>query len=58
VTIAAERRNGFWLFTVEDNGIGIPSELGDDAFAMFKRAHSDDHEGSVGVPAVVTQPQG
>jgi signal transduction histidine kinase len=45
VTIAAEHADGFWLFTVEDNGVGIPPELGDDAFAMFKRAHSDDHEG-------------
>jgi signal transduction histidine kinase len=45
VTIAAEHRDGFWLFTVDDNGVGIPPELGDDAFAMFKRAHGDDSEG-------------
>jgi signal transduction histidine kinase len=46
VTVAAEHADGFWLFTVEDNGVGIPPELGDDAFAMFKRAHGDDYEGS------------
>jgi signal transduction histidine kinase len=45
VTIAAEQGDGFWLFDVADNGIGIPPELGDDAFAMFKRAHGDDYEG-------------
>jgi light-regulated signal transduction histidine kinase (bacteriophytochrome) len=45
VTIAAEHRDGFWLFTVDDNGVGIAPELGDDAFAMFKRAHGDDSEG-------------
>jgi signal transduction histidine kinase len=45
VTIAAEHRDGFWLFTVDDNGVGIPPELGDDAFVMFKRAHGDDSEG-------------
>lgn len=45
VTIAAEQRDGFWLFTVNDNGVGIPPELGDDAFAMFKRASGDDREG-------------
>jgi signal transduction histidine kinase len=45
VTIAAERAAGSWIFSVEDNGIGIPPELGDDAFAMFKRAHGDDREG-------------
>ena len=26
--------------------VGIPEELGDDAFTMFKRAHGDDFEGS------------
>jgi signal transduction histidine kinase len=45
VTIAAERGDGFSLFTVEDNGVGIPLELVDDAFAMFKRAHGDDYDG-------------
>jgi signal transduction histidine kinase len=45
VTIAAEQGDGFWLFDVADNGIGIPPELGDDAFAMFKRAHGEDYEG-------------
>jgi signal transduction histidine kinase len=45
VRIAAEEAPGFWLFSVEDNGVGIPSELGDDAFAMFKRAHGDEREG-------------
>jgi signal transduction histidine kinase len=45
VMVAAEHADGFWLFTVEDNGQGIPPELGDDAFAMFKRAHGDDSEG-------------
>jgi signal transduction histidine kinase len=43
--IAAERRDGGWLFCVDDNGVGIPPELGDEVFAMFKRAHGDDHDG-------------
>jgi light-regulated signal transduction histidine kinase (bacteriophytochrome) len=42
VKIWAERTDGFWLFTVEDNGAGMPPELGDDAFAMFRRAGIDD----------------
>jgi signal transduction histidine kinase len=45
VTIGAAQGDGVWLFNVDDNGIGIPPELGDDAFAMFKRAHGDDYEG-------------
>lgn len=46
VSISAEEEDGFWIVVVRDNGIGIPEELGDDAFAMFKRAHGDDFEGS------------
>jgi signal transduction histidine kinase len=45
VTIGAEHASGFWLFNVDDNGVGIPPELGDEAFAMFKRAHGDEYEG-------------
>jgi light-regulated signal transduction histidine kinase (bacteriophytochrome) len=45
VTINAERADGFWLFNVDDNGVGIPAELGDDVFAMFKRAHGDEIDG-------------
>ena len=46
VRIAAERADGAWVFSVSDNGVGIPRELGDDAFAMFKRAHGSEVEGS------------
>jgi signal transduction histidine kinase len=45
VKIGAELCAEAWLFTVDDNGIGIPPELGDEAFAMFKRAHGDDYAG-------------
>jgi signal transduction histidine kinase len=45
VTIAAERADGFWLLEVADNGVGIPPELAEDVFAMFKRGHGDEREG-------------
>ena len=52
VRIAAERADGFWLFTVADNGVGIPPELGDNAFAMFKRAGAGD-DASCGIGLAV-----
>jgi signal transduction histidine kinase len=45
VTVSAERHDDSWLFNVRDNGIGVPPELADDIFSMFKRAHGDDVEG-------------
>jgi signal transduction histidine kinase len=44
--VSAERREAAWLFSVRDNGIGVPSELGDEIFAMFKRAHGEEVPGS------------
>ena len=45
VSISAERRDGMWLFSVRDNGLGVPPDLGDEIFSMFKRAHGDDVPG-------------
>ena len=45
VAVTAERRDASWLFSVRDNGVGVPPELGDQIFSMFKRAHGDEIEG-------------
>jgi signal transduction histidine kinase len=45
VQVAAERRDGAWLFSVSDNGVGIPPDLGDEIFSMFKRAHGEEVTG-------------
>ena len=43
--MTAARRDASWLFSVRDNGVGVPPELGDQIFSMFKRAHGDEIEG-------------
>jgi len=45
VTVSAERHDAVWLFNVRDNGVGVPPELGDEIFSMFKRAHGEEIEG-------------
>lgn len=45
VTITAEQADGFWRFSVRDNGIGLPAGLGDDIFTTFKRAHGEEDGG-------------
>ena len=39
VTIAATQNAGQWLFSVEDNGIGIAKEFQTQIFGIFKRLH-------------------
>ena len=46
IAVSAERRDASWVFSVRDNGVGIPPELGDEIFSMFKRAHGGEVEGS------------
>lgn len=40
IHIAAERRDGAWLFSVRDNGIGVPPDRAGEVFTIFKRLHS------------------
>jgi PAS domain S-box-containing protein len=39
IAIGARRANGEWLFSVEDNGIGIEDRYADRVFQMFQRLH-------------------
>ncbi len=40
VHVSARRSPGFWVFSVRDNGIGIPLEFQEAIFGAFKRLHS------------------
>jgi PAS domain S-box-containing protein len=46
IHIWATRREGDWLFSVRDNGIGIEPEYSQQVFGIFKRLHGQDYEGT------------
>ena len=39
IHVGARREGADWIFSVQDNGIGIPAEYRDSVFVMFKRLH-------------------
>jgi len=40
IEIAASEDGGYWRFSVQDNGIGIPKEFQSQIFGIFKRLHN------------------
>jgi signal transduction histidine kinase len=46
ILVSAERNQGEWLFSVQDNGVGIDSQYFDQIFQAFRRLHGKDHPGS------------
>jgi len=49
IKISAERTTKEWVFSVQDNGIGIPREHFDDIFVMFRRLHAHSEYSGSGI---------
>jgi light-regulated signal transduction histidine kinase (bacteriophytochrome) len=53
VRVEAEQKDGEWIFSVADNGIGIPADQGGRIFGMFQRLHTRDVYPGMGVGLAV-----
>lgn len=49
IRIRADRQGTGWVFSVADNGIGIPSRFHSHVFGVFKRLHSPAHSSGTGI---------
>ena len=55
IKISSRRQDNQWLFTVEDNGIGIEAEYQDIVFQPFKRLHTQEQYSGSGVGLAICQ---
>ncbi len=49
ITISAKKQPGFWLFSIQDNGIGIDTKDQEKIFLIFKRLHNRNEYDGTGI---------
>lgn len=55
IHVSAERKDGHWLFSVKDNGIGIGPEYTAQIFGLFKRLHTNKKYPGTGIGLAICQ---
>lgn len=55
VHVSVQRHSGNLIFSVRDNGIGIPPEYKEQIFGLFKRLHTGDQYSGTGIGLAICQ---
>lgn len=53
IRISAKKQDGLWLFSIKDNGIGIPKEDLERIFVIFQRLHTREEYKGTGIGLAV-----
>jgi chemotaxis family two-component system sensor kinase Cph1 len=49
ICVGVEQKDGEWIFSVSDNGIGIDPQFNDRIFIIFQRLHRKEEYGGTGI---------
>jgi signal transduction histidine kinase len=55
IDVSADKTDGYWRFSVRDNGIGIASEYQEQIFGLFKRLHTNKKYPGTGIGLAICQ---
>ena len=55
IHISAQEKDNDWIYSVEDNGIGIDSKYSDQVFQIFKRLHTNEEYKGTGIGLAITK---
>lgn len=55
VEITAAEQDGWWVFSISDNGIGIEQEFAEQIFGLFRRLHGPDEYPGSGMGLAICQ---
>ncbi len=55
ISIGSAKQGNRWVFTVKDNGIGIPAQYQEKIFGIFKRLHGNDQYSGTGIGLAICQ---
>jgi signal transduction histidine kinase len=55
IEVSAVKRGDRWLFSVHDNGVGVPSNMTERIFQMFQRGYTQEERPGTGIGLAIAK---